>query len=133
MGEFGPLFRSFPYSPCHLFSLASLSQPAEFWEAIKSFRISPYPRHIPLYPLTTVSIIEISFLARIESYQEGIVSTPLLMLVGIVPFVIYIGVNYVLLPRFVGRRGAAESTARMKQSICAYYRERSGAFWTARP
>jgi serine/threonine protein kinase len=83
-----------------------------------------------LSTLTAVSIVEISFLADMEDANRAFSSFLFLFVVGLLPFCLYIGINYLLIPRFVGYRGAVESTSRMRKALCAYYKQHAGSFWS---
>ena len=83
-----------------------------------------------LSTLTAVSLVQISFLANLEDANSVVSSILFLFLVGLLPFCLYIGINYLLIPRFVGYRGAGESTLRMRKALCAYYKQHAGTFWS---
>jgi eukaryotic-like serine/threonine-protein kinase len=80
--------------------------------------------------LATICMLEISFLMNVESIQEAVGLIVFLLLIGFLPFCFYIGFNHILIPRFVGRRGATATTATMKRTLCLYYADRFGTFWT---
>ena len=78
----------------------------------------------------SVALIEIKFLADIVDTSEVLPSMALLTVVGGIAFLLYVIVNYLFVPQFLGYRAAAEDRKRMSDRTAAYVHESHGAFWT---
>ena len=68
-----------------------------------------------------INISDLGFVIMIVNLPSGIA------------FVLYIAVNYLFVPRFVGYRGAAADRSRMAVSTARFYYESHGDFWTKTP
>ena len=78
----------------------------------------------------SVALIEIKFLADIVDASEVLPAFTLLVIVGGIAFVLYVLVNFLFVPRFLGYRGAAADRTRMAVRTATFYHESHGGFWT---